>query len=146
MLGGMSSGVLALVVLSVVLAAFAVRSWMTLKEGRAYQDMLARESPDALHRFLSSPRGSDLTRPADILYRLNALMEFERRKDPRWIPLYIGLLGDPHPSVVKVCHEALREATGQDFRDGENDTLPDPAEWKAWWEGLGAPEAAKLLG
>ena len=132
-----------LVLLCAALAAAAVRSWMTLREGKAYQQALRAEDSDTLHRFLSSPRGSDPSRPADILYRLNALMEFERRQDPRWISLYIGLLADPHPSVVKICHEALREATGKDFRDGENDTLPDPAGWRAW---LASPEAGELLG
>ena len=145
----MSWGAWILIALCGVLAAAAIRSWMTLKEGRAYQQDLLAEGSDDLHRFLSSPRGSDPSRPADILYRLNALMEFERRKDPRWIPLFIGLLSDPHPSVVKICHEALREATGEDFRDEENDTLPDPAGWKAWWKGRersASPEAGKLLG
>ncbi len=128
-----------LIVLCVLLAAAGIRSWLTLREGKAYQDALAREDSDGLHAFLASPRASHPARPADILYRLNALMEFERRKDPRWIPLFIGLLDDPHPSVVKVCHEALREATGEDFRDAENDTRPDPAAWRTWWEGY-APQ------
>ena len=135
MLAAMSPGGWVLIALCVFLAAAAVRSWKTLQEGKAYQQALLTEEADALHRFLSSPRGTDPSRPADILYRLNALMEFERRRDPRWIPLFIGLLADPHPSVVKICHEALREETGVDFRDAENDTLPDPAAWRAWWEG-----------
>lgn len=129
----MSLGAWILVLLCAALAVAATRSWMTLKEGKAYQQTLLGEDSDGLHRFLSSPRGTDPSRPDDILYRLNALMEFERRRDPRWIPLYIGLLADPHPSVVKVCHEALREATGEDFRDAQNDTVPDQAGWKAWW-------------
>ena len=129
-----------LVALSAALVLAGLRSWRTLREGRAYQEDLARESSEDLHRFLASPRGSDPSRPADILYRLNALVEFERRSDPRWIPLFIGLLDDPHPSVVKVCHEALRERTGEDFRDVQNDTLPDPAAWKAWWAGY-APQS-----
>lgn len=116
------------------LAALGIRAWLTLKESRGFQDRLATLSSDDLHRFLASPRGSDPSHPADILYRLNALMEFQRRGDSRVLPLFIGLLADEHPSVVKVCHEALREMTDVDFRDRENDTQPDPAAWKAWWE------------
>ena len=113
------------------------RAWRTLGEGRGFQADLSTLTTDQLHAYLSAPRGSDPARPADILYRLNALMEFERRGDPRLVPLFVQLLADPHLSIVKICHEALRERTGVDFRDAENDTLPDPAAWKAWWESEG---------
>ena len=119
---------------TVLLAALGLRAWITLKQGRRFQEDLSKEPTEALLRFLSAPRASDAARPADILYRLNALMEFERRGDPRLLPLYIELLSDPHPSVVSVCRETLKEMTGEDFRDPANETLPDPAAWKAWWE------------
>ncbi len=121
-------------ILAAVLAILGVRAWLTLGEGRRFQERLATLPADALHRFLSSPPGSLPGHPADVLYRLNALMEFERRGDPRLIPLYITLLGDPHASVVSVCREALEEVTGEKFRDRENETLPDPAAWTRWWE------------
>ena len=121
-------------ILTAVLAALGVRAWWTLGEGRRFQERLSTLPTDALHRFLSSPRDSLPAHPADILYRLNALMEFERRGDPRLIPLYIGLLRDPHDSVVSLCREALEELTGEKFRDRENETLADTAAWQAWWE------------
>ena len=123
--------------LSVVLLALAIRAWRTLKEGQEYQEDLSRLSADELHAFLSNPPGSDASKPKDILYRLNALMAFEKRGDPRLIPLYIALLKDPHPSVVSVCLETLRERTGQNFRLSENDTLPDPEAWERWWREQG---------
>ena len=127
---------------SAVLVALGVRAFRTLREGRGFQEGLSRLSDEELHRFLASPRGSEPGRPADILYRLNALMEFGRRGDPRKVPLFIALLADEHPSVVAVCHEALREMTGVDFRDPGNDTRPDPAAWRAWWESREGPRAA----
>lgn len=112
-----------------VLLVLAVRAWRTLEEGRGFQAELARLTNDQLHALLSGPR----TGGSDILYRLNALMELERRDDPRLVPLYIELLQDPHPSVVSVCLEALRERTGENFRLKENETLPDPEAWARWW-------------
>ena len=122
-----------LVALSLMLAVLGLRAWRTLKEGEDFQTRLAGLPDDALHAFLDAPRGSQPEQPADILYRLNALMEFERRNDPRLIPLYIRLLEDPHPSIVAICRETLRERTGEDFPHPENDTLQDPAAWRAWW-------------
>ena len=123
-----------LAVSAALLCLLGIRAWGTLRAGREFQDRLSALSADDLHRFLCSPRGAEPAQPADILYRLNALMEFERRGDPRWLPLCISLLEDPHPSVVGVCQEALRERTGENFRDAENDTLPDPKAWREWWE------------
>lgn len=137
---GVQSVAWSLVVLCLVMAGLGLKAWKTIREGRSYQDRLARLPNDEIHRFLSAPRGDDPSHPADILYRLNALLEIERRQDPRLVPLFIRLLSDPHPSVVKVCHEALREATGEDFRDARNDTEPDPAAWRAWWEARQAPQ------
>lgn len=116
-----------------ILAVLGLRTWGTLREGREFQDRLAGLSADELHLFLASPRGSLPTHPADVLYRLNALMEFERREDPRLLPLYIELLADPHPSIVAICRETLEERTGERFRDPENETLPDVGAWRAWW-------------
>lgn len=121
-------------ILAVALAALGARSLLTLRTGRRFQEDLARLDNDALHRFLTAPRGSVPGHPADILYRLNALMEFERRRDPRLIPVYIALLEDPHPSIVAICRETLEEATGEKLRDRENDTLPDLPAWRRWWE------------
>ena len=116
---------------ALILLALAARAWLTLKEGQAFQEDLARLTNDQLHDLLSRSEGTGL--PQDILFRLNALMEFERRGDPRLVPLYVALLKDPHPSVASVCLEALRERTGQDFRSAENDTLPDTEAWERWW-------------
>lgn len=119
---------------SLVLALLGLRAWFTLREGRGFQDRLRTVPTEELHRFLSAPRGAVPGHPADILYRLNALMEFERRGDPRLLPLYVALLEDPHPALASVSREALEEATGQKFRDGENETEADPAAWRRWWE------------
>jgi HEAT repeat protein len=116
------------------LAALGLRAWWTLGEGRRFQERLSSLPTEELHRFLSAPRGSLPGHPADVLYRLNALMEFERRGDPRLIPLYIRLLEDPHASVVSICREALEELTGEKLRDRENETLPSKAAWATWWE------------
>ena len=120
--------------LSIVLLVLAIRAWRTLKEGKEYQADLSRLTADELHAFLSAPPGSVASKPKDILYRLNALMAFEKRGDPRLVPLYIALLKDPHPSVVSICLETLRERTGRNFRLEENDTLPDPEAWADWWK------------
>ena len=118
---------------SVFLLVLAIRAWRTLKEGQEYQEDLSRLSADELHAFLSKPPGSDASKPKDILYRLNALMEFERRGDPRLVPLYVALLKDPHPAVVSVCFETLKERTGRSFRSEANETEPDAQAWADWW-------------
>ncbi len=65
--------------------------------------------------------------------------------DMRYAPELIGALDSDKPQVRYLCHEALKQATGQDFGydhlsdDGRNRQLAVLA-WREWWGGMSGDE------